>query len=85
MRFCNECNDKKLCNKCNYHINENKEFEANLNELKRHPPNDFGYMLPFYEKKISTFCTKSSIIYSCFLLFILYTLANFFNFSKVFF
>ena len=49
MRFCNECNDKKLCNKCNYQINENKEFEANLNELKRQPPNDFGYMLPYYE------------------------------------
>ena len=49
MRFCNECNDKKMCNKCNNQSNENKEFEANLNELKRHPANDFGYMLPYYE------------------------------------
>ena len=48
MRFCNECNDKKLCDKCNYQINENKEFEANLNELKRHSPNEFGHMLPYY-------------------------------------
>ena len=24
MRFCNECNDKKTCNKCNNLINENK-------------------------------------------------------------
>ena len=48
MRFCNECNDKRLCDKCNKQINENKEFEASLNELKRHPPNEFGYMLPFY-------------------------------------
>ena len=47
MRFCIDCNDKKLCNKSNYQINENKEFEANLNELKRHPPNDFGYMLAY--------------------------------------
>ena len=47
MRFCNECNDKKKCNKCNIQINENKEFEANLNELKRHPPNEFGYMVPY--------------------------------------
>ena len=46
MRFCNECSIEKTCNKCNNNINENKEFEANLNELKRHPPNDFGYMLP---------------------------------------
>ena len=48
MRFCNECNDNKMCNKCNHQINENKEFEANLNELKRQPPNEFGYMLPYY-------------------------------------
>ena len=48
MRFCNGCNDKKICNKCNNLINENKEFEANLNELKRHPPNKDGYMLPYY-------------------------------------
>ena len=28
--------------------NQVKEFEANLNELKRLPPNDYGQMLPFY-------------------------------------
>ena len=49
MRFCNDCNDKKMCNKCNNQINENKEFDANLNELKRHPPNEFGHMLPYYK------------------------------------
>ena len=49
MRFCNKCNDKKLCDRCNNQINENKEFEANLNELKRHPPNKHGHMLPYYE------------------------------------
>ena len=27
-------------NECNNRINENKEFEAKLNELKRHQPND---------------------------------------------
>ena len=48
MRFCNKCNDIKMCDKCNIQINENKEFEANLNELKRHPPNEFGHMLPYY-------------------------------------
>ena len=48
MRFCKECNDKKLCNKCNNQINENEEIETNLNELKRHPPNEFGHMLPYY-------------------------------------
>ena len=47
-RLCTECNDEKLCNKCNNQINENKEFEANLNLLKQKTPNEFGYMLPLY-------------------------------------
>ena len=29
MRFCNECNDEKMCNKCTNQINENMEFEGN--------------------------------------------------------
>ena len=37
-----------MCNNCNIQINENKEFEANLNELKRNAPNEFGHMLPYY-------------------------------------
>ena len=84
MRQCNACKDGILCTTCHNQINENKEFEANLNELKRKTPNDFGHMLPYYVIQFSTFCTKSSIIYSCFLLFILYTIANIFNFSKVY-
>ena len=48
MRFCNKCNDIKMCDKCNSQINENKEFEANLNLLKRDKPNDCGHMLPYY-------------------------------------
>ena len=35
MRFCNGCNDKRMCYKCNNRVNENKEFEANSNLLKR--------------------------------------------------
>ena len=27
MRFCMECNDKKMCNDSNNQINENKEFK----------------------------------------------------------
>ena len=48
MRFCNECNDRKISDKCNNQVSENKEFEANLNELKRHPPKEFRQMLPYY-------------------------------------
>ena len=47
MRFCDKCDDIKMCNKCNNQINENKEFEANMNLLKRNVPNEFGYMLPY--------------------------------------
>ena len=49
MRFCNKCNVIKTCDKCSDQINENKEFETNLNELKTHPPNEFGHMLLHYE------------------------------------
>ena len=49
MTFCSECKDGILCTTCNNKINESKEFEANLNELKRRPPNEFGYMLPYYK------------------------------------
>ena len=49
MRQCNVCKDGILCATCNNLINENKEFEANLNLLKREKPNDFGYMLPYYK------------------------------------
>ena len=52
LRFCNECNDEKMCDKCNNQINENKEFEANLNLLKRKVPNEFLYMLPYYLIKL---------------------------------
>ena len=49
MRQCNACKDEILCVTCNNRIDENKEFEANLNLLKRKAPNEFGYMLPYYK------------------------------------
>ena len=48
MRFCNECSNEKMCNNCNNRINENKEFDANLNLLKRKAPIEFRHMLPYY-------------------------------------
>ena len=48
MRHCNACKDGTLCVTCKNQINENKEFEANLNLIKREKPNDFGHMLPKY-------------------------------------
>ena len=81
MRFCNECNDKKNCKKCNKQTNENKEFEANFNGLKRHPPNETFQMLPYYKIYLSTFCIKH-LLYNLFF-FILCSLTIFFTFSKL--
>ena len=39
MRFYNECNKEKYCGICHNHVNENKEFEANLNFLRKQAPN----------------------------------------------
>ena len=44
----NERKDKISCTTFNNQINEKKEFEANLNLLKRHSPNELGHMLTYY-------------------------------------
>ena len=48
MRNCNECAKDLLCDGCDNLVNQNKEFSANLHELKRQSPNEFGHMLPKY-------------------------------------
>ena len=48
MRNCHYCKKDILCDICDELVNQKKEFSANLNELKREAPNDFGYMLPKY-------------------------------------
>ena len=47
-RNCENCKDNILCEDCKLKTKQVKEFEANLNELKRKPPNNFGHMLPYY-------------------------------------
>ena len=47
-RNCNKCIKDLLCDGCDKLVNQNKKFSANLNELKRLSPNDFGHMLPKY-------------------------------------
>ena len=49
MRRRNNCNGELLCKECNIQINEIKEFEAYLNDLNRHPLNEFGHMLPYFK------------------------------------
>ena len=48
MRNCTNCKENILCDNCDKLVNQRKGFSANLNELKREKPNDFGHMLPKY-------------------------------------
>ena len=65
MRRCNECKDGILCTTCNNQINENKEIGANLNELKRQHPNQFGHMLPYFKEKDDLFIVVQFLL--CFI------------------
>ena len=47
MRFCNESNDKKICDRFNIQVTANKEFEAKFFLSKRQAPNQYGHMLPY--------------------------------------
>ena len=40
--------DYEECDNCDKLVSQNKEFSANLNELRRQPPNENGHMLPKY-------------------------------------
>ena len=44
-----EFEGKIVCDRCSFQVNENKEFEGNLNLLKRKPLSQFGHMLPYYK------------------------------------
>ena len=45
---CTGCSKDVLCDNCDKLVNQNKEFSANQNELKRETPTEFGHMLPKY-------------------------------------
>ena len=46
MRNCNKCTKDLICDGCDKLANQRKEFSANLNEIKREPPYEFGHMHP---------------------------------------
>ena len=50
MRFCNECNDKRSCKRCNNQINENKKIKVIINFQKRQAPIELGHMLSFFKE-----------------------------------
>ena len=45
MKNCRECKKDILGDNCDELVNQKKEFSANLNEMKRQPPNELGHML----------------------------------------
>ena len=45
LRNCNKFAKDILCYGCEKLLNQNKKISANLNELKRQAPNEFGHML----------------------------------------
>ena len=47
-RNCSDCKKDIFCDDCDNLVNQKKKSSANLNELKREKPNDFGHMLPKY-------------------------------------
>ena len=48
MKIYSGCKKDILCDNFDKLVNQSKEFSANLSELKREPPNEFGHMLPKY-------------------------------------
>ena len=46
MKNCNKCTKDILCDDYHKLVNQNQKFSANVNDLKREPPNDYGHMLP---------------------------------------
>ena len=42
LRFCNDGNDKVICDSCDNQVKENKKIEAMLSLLKRQHLNQFG-------------------------------------------
>ena len=48
MRNCTDCKEHFLCDDCDKLVIQKKEFSANLNELKREKPNNFGHIIPKY-------------------------------------
>ena len=48
MRNCSDCKKDILCDECDKLVDQNEELSANLIELKREKPKNYGHMLPKY-------------------------------------
>ena len=46
MKNCTDCEKDILCDEYDKLVDQNKEFSANPNGLRRQPPNELGHMLP---------------------------------------
>ena len=45
MRFCIECKDKRICDKCNNQVNENKEIAVIIFLFNQKAASQFGHSL----------------------------------------
>ena len=50
LKRCKKSNNDIICDECIVLVNENKQFEVNLNLLQRKPSNQFVHMLPYYQE-----------------------------------
>ena len=46
---CIKCTKDIFCDGCDKPLNQNEKFSANISELKRQPPIEFGRILPKYK------------------------------------
>ena len=61
IKFCIECTDKTTCDTFNSTVNENKEIEGKLDELKRQPPTNS--VICFLLAKINMFLCIMCCLY----------------------
>ena len=48
IKNCIKCTEECFCDGHDKFLIQNQEFSANLNEVKRQAPDEFGHMLPKY-------------------------------------
>ena len=64
MRYCSECKNDSLCDRCDNLVNQKKEFSANLHELKREKPNKFVLYVTQVYNNLNIFVNLSMVIKS---------------------
>ena len=77
MSFFNECTHKIILDRCSFQISEKKEFEAQLNPLKRQAINQFVFYAPYFKEE-GDLIVKVYSMYTLYSIFLVYKLWPFF-------